>query len=307
MEKDVYSDETLRQYLLGEVSDHEGERIERQYLADKDSFDHLLSVEDDLVDEYLSAELSPEERQQFEQKLLATPKQRERLHQAHIFHESVVSNRTRAKETKPAKTSSWFNIFRFRVPAIAAALALLLLTIGLAWLVVRERQLAATLQQLKSEREAMQQREQELRQKLTDQERMNSELREHLRNAPATEPSKQSPVTPTIATFVLSLTSSRGGSGASSFTLKPNIEIVQLLVPVTNAAYSSYRAELQTAEGTSLYKTANLKLRSNASTVSLTIPSKVFNVRDYVLKISGVGGNGQLEDAGFYSFRIVRD
>jgi hypothetical protein len=303
MEKDVYSDETLRQYLLGEISEDEGDRIERRYLADRNFFDHLLAVEDDLVDEYVGQELGPEERQQFEHKLLATSTQRERLKNARNFHESMRPNRTRAK------TNSWFGIFGYRIPAMAAALTLLLLTIGIGWLLVRERQLNAVVQQMKSDRAAMQQREQELQTKLQEKERQNSELRDQLRNVPPSEPSKQSSLTPTIATFVLSLTSSRGGGEASSFTLKKDIATVQLEVPLANTEYSAYQAELQSADGVSVVKVSNLKLQrtANGNFVRLRISSRVFKGRDYVLKISGVSRNGQREDAGFYSFRIVRN
>jgi hypothetical protein len=303
MDKDVYNDEALKQYLLGEISDNDGDRIERRYLADRDFFDQLLAVEDDLVDEYVGQELSPEERKQFERKLLATPKQREKLQNARNFHESMRSNRTRAK------TNSWFGIFGYRVPAMAAALALLLLTIGIGWLLVRERQLNATLQQMKSERAAVQQREQELQTKLQDNERQNSELRDQLRNVPPAESSKQSTLTPAIATFVLSLNSSRGGGEASSFTLKKDIATIQLEVPLANTEYSAYQSELQSADGTSVLKIPNLKMRrtANGNVVLFRISSRIFKGRDYVLKISGVSSNGQLEDAGFYSFRIVRN
>ena len=75
MEKDLYSDEVLKQYLLGKMSDEERERIERRYLADKEFLDQLLAIEDDLVDEYVRGELSASEREQFERKLGATPDQ----------------------------------------------------------------------------------------------------------------------------------------------------------------------------------------------------------------------------------------
>ena len=302
MNNDVYNDEALKQYLLGEISDDDGDRIERRYLADKDFFAQLLAVEDDLVDEYIGQELSSDERKQFEQKLLATSKQRERLKNARNFHESIRSNRTRAK------TNSWFGIFGYRIPAMAGALTLLLLTISIGWLLVREQQLNAALQQMKSERAEMQQRGQELQTKLQDKERQNSELRDQLRNVAPTEPPQQLPITPTIATFVLSLTSSRGSGGATPFTLKKHVAMVQLEAPLANTEYSSYQAELQTADGGSIVKKPNLKLQrtANGSVVRLQVSSQLFKARDYVLKISGVGSNGQLEDAGFYSFSIVR-
>src|SRR5437773_1918909 len=131
MDKNVYSDTALKQYLLGEISEAERDQIEQQYLANKDSFDQLLAVEDDLVDEYARGELGAREREQFERKLLATPLQREKLRQTRRLLESMRAhtlNATRALKREPAKATSWFSIFGARrMPAFAGAFALLLL------------------------------------------------------------------------------------------------------------------------------------------------------------------------------------
>src|SRR5437773_5424980 len=175
MNKDVQSDAVLKQYLLGEISDEERDQIERRYLANKDFFDQLLAVEDDLVDEYVRGELSVSEREQFERKLLATPGQREKLRQARCLLESIRAHRmeqTRAKKRQPAKATRWISIFGTkRIPAFAGAFVVLLLFIGAVWLFIRERQLNADLQRMQAERSQMQQHQQDLQAKLQDEQR----------------------------------------------------------------------------------------------------------------------------------------
>jgi hypothetical protein len=105
------------------------------------------------------------------------------------------------------------------------------------------------------------------------------------------------------------LTATRGGGQATSFTLKRGIDMVQLQAQITDDEYKSYQAELQSADGASVYALTKLNARKTAkrSAVLLRIPAKLFKGTDYVLRISGVAGNGQLEPTGVYSFRIVRN
>jgi len=51
------NESTLRNYLLGRLSEAEAQQLEEQALADDDLFTELKSVEDDLVDEHARGEL----------------------------------------------------------------------------------------------------------------------------------------------------------------------------------------------------------------------------------------------------------
>jgi len=144
MNSEVYSDETLKKYLLGEISDEERYQIEQRYVADKDFLDQLLAVEDDLVDEYVQGELDATEREQFEQKLLVTPKQRRKVRQAQILLEAIPAHGRPAPHENIARrrssTVSWMGWFGPRwLPAFAGALALLILLVGTAWLFIRRQ------------------------------------------------------------------------------------------------------------------------------------------------------------------------
>jgi len=201
----------------------------------------------------------------------------------------------------------WARTFGKRIPALAAAFAVLLL-IGVAmWLYIRERQSNALLRQLLVERIQMQEREKELEAKLKNEEREHSELLQQLQNPPPTPKPSQETQTPNIATFLLPLISVRGGE-ATSFTVKPEVQTVQLEAVLGNANYSSYQADLESADGAAVYRSkSNLRKTGNRTYLLLKIPASRLKTNDYVLKVSGVGLKGQLEDAGFYSFRIVKN
>ena len=113
-------------------------------------------------------------------------------------------------------------------------------------------------------------------------------------------------IVPTIATFTLAPGLLRGGEG-SGLVLPPGVHIVQLDIQVAGAQYKSYRVEVESADGETIYKQAGLATRSSKSarSIRIRIPSRLLRGRDYVLKISGLAAHGSFEDAGLYSFRIL--
>src|SRR5437867_10404414 len=68
------------QYLLGELrDDEERARFEQRLLADEKLYEELLIAEDELMEAYLSGELSAGDKARFEEPFLASPRRRERV------------------------------------------------------------------------------------------------------------------------------------------------------------------------------------------------------------------------------------
>lgn len=72
-------DQRLKDYLLGSLSEPEQVRLEEEYLANPETQNQLLIVEDELVDAYLQGELSAQERKQLEARFLASPRGNRKL------------------------------------------------------------------------------------------------------------------------------------------------------------------------------------------------------------------------------------
>ena len=80
MIKEPVIDELVaRKFLLGQLSPEEQGQIEELAFEDPDTFAFLESVEEDLVDEFLQDELSPLERQRFNDYFLSFPGRRQNL------------------------------------------------------------------------------------------------------------------------------------------------------------------------------------------------------------------------------------
>ena len=68
----------IREYLLGQLSDEEQQKIEERLMVDDDLFDELEISKGELIEEYCAGELTPPEQDWFEHHYLASPEGRER-------------------------------------------------------------------------------------------------------------------------------------------------------------------------------------------------------------------------------------
>lgn len=73
MEQDARENMELRRYLLRELPVEETLRVEARLFLESEYLEHLHAAEDDLVDEYVYEELSPDEQERFETHFLSDP------------------------------------------------------------------------------------------------------------------------------------------------------------------------------------------------------------------------------------------
>lgn len=117
----------IRLYLLGLFESEPGaERVEERMLTDEDYFEELTVAEDELIDQYLSGALNPDERRAFEQNFLCSPEHEARLNFARTFN-SYVEEAVKAE--RPATDRGLKSFFRHLLAspvraAAATALAL---------------------------------------------------------------------------------------------------------------------------------------------------------------------------------------
>jgi len=88
MNANQISNGMIRGYLLGKLPDGEQRLIDEE-LGEPEFYDRVTVVEDNLIDEYVQNLLSTEDRQMFEQRLMRTARQRERVHMARAFFDGL--------------------------------------------------------------------------------------------------------------------------------------------------------------------------------------------------------------------------
>ena len=67
------SENLTRRYLVGDMSPEEKSRFEEEFFSDSEIFEELLSVENDLVDDYALGRLTDADRMLFERAYLRDP------------------------------------------------------------------------------------------------------------------------------------------------------------------------------------------------------------------------------------------
>jgi anti-sigma factor RsiW len=86
-------DEDLTRYLFGEMAEEEQMELEAHYFADPQRFAELCAWRDDLIDRFVSGELSPSLRLRFEAAIDNAWAMNERIRFAETLQEAIDARR----------------------------------------------------------------------------------------------------------------------------------------------------------------------------------------------------------------------
>jgi hypothetical protein len=332
MGQTLNSEALIIQYLLGELSEAEQLALEEEYFADREKFDRIKAIENDLIEGYVCGKLSPADRERFEKCYLSSPQRREQvqffqtlakavpLEMSPINQSSFVTSNVPAQATERSsapvpieseKAVSWWQAISalFRGPKLAVglsfAMALLILALGGTWLLVEHTRLRERLAQTENERATLRQREQELQRQIEAQREQSDQLAKELESvqqklAELSIPSPRSALATVPFAWTISgvRASDPAGEPPRKLIIPPGAKLVQLKFKLSAARYQSYRVALQTLEGSEVWSRAGLRAhpaRSGAS-VLLEIPAKWFNKGAYVLTLSGSRAPGEFAE-----------
>ena len=279
VKSDQTKQETLRRYLFGQAPLEDSSQVEERLLTDGEFYQELLIVEDELIDLYVSGELSESERDSFETHFLLTPERRQKLRFARSLKKyvsslgkaqpnedtaTVESSAVAAEVTEPPpKKRPVFSFLPWGNPIVSYALAaaILLIVGGASWVVFKNWRTPA--------------------------------------------PHESGKV---LAVVLTSGFTRDEGEGIKRISIPPGTDTVQLQLQIASAdQYQSYRALLQTTEGVEKLKANDLKpTKAGMSVViSLQLAAERLTRGDYYVRLSGLNPRGEYEDVGRYSFRVV--
>jgi len=199
----------------------EEQELEDRYIADDSYFEHLVTIEEELIDAYVAGQLSRDERRDFEQHFLSSPQRRQRIEFARAL---IVKAAEKGAAIPPvvstveqqSRSRTWPAFWRMPqpVPQFLALAALVVLALG-SWSLLQTYQLRNQLAAVHAEEAALQSEGQELRSRLEQQRTLAQQLNESLeqeRNARSgLEQRLQQAAQPlAVASFVLTPGTVRG-------------------------------------------------------------------------------------------------
>ena len=124
--------ESIKSYLLGQLAEADVSQVEARLLTDREFYDELSIVEDDLIDRYLGGTLTDVDRQSFESHFVSSSERQQKVRFARALRKyvSVAADETEA-DGDPVVVSPSPSSFIFRKPLFSyAAAAVILLLAG---------------------------------------------------------------------------------------------------------------------------------------------------------------------------------
>ena len=305
------NDKLAKRYLLGELSEQERAGVEEEYFADDEAFERLSAVEDDLIDAYTLGQLSVTERRHFEQSLLLSSVQRERVRFARTLLHTVsgsdetVSNIAPQKRTASRRVTP-FAFLKGRNPVVSLSVAAMLILAVLAgWILIHNINLTRIEEQQTKVQAPPQ-----------DDKPADANTQEaSQRPKPIVQPQepKEQPIPHTQSSRVLSFALVEGtvrDVGESNRLIIPeDAGAVRLDLTIGHIEHKSYRADLRMTEGKLVWRRSGISVNlptAGKSRLTFQLPANILRNGDYILTISGATKRGVSEVAGEYSFQVVR-
>lgn len=281
----------IRRFLLGELDGGERQRVEELFMVDGGYRENVLTVEGELIEDYLEGSLSEHEGQRFAERFLSLPGQRRKVQVLRAVKKyavlEVASHSPPAAEESPQRKSAWRRLLeslRPREPYVYAAAAALIIAVVLSGLwVIRGRRMVAPptpeeIQRLSVERE----------------------LAELNRRGPA-PPGAQ------VLSLALTPVSVRSAEPSSRVPLRDGAAFVELRLLPAGDEYPLYRATLRKVGGANAYAITELHAESTSDgrAIPVRIRTGLLTRGLYQLTLEGVTADGRREGAGEYTFQAL--
>lgn len=310
------SEQTIRRYLLGELSESEQSALEEKYFTDPQIFNEVLQAESELVDSYVRGQLANNVRERFEQSYMAHPARNERVKFAAALTTRLDQKKEPVTREQLTLAVSWWQrllaLLGGQRPTLrfAVALAILLIMLGGVWVFVESRRRQQSeLARTQAERVAQEERE---------RSRPAQPSPDEAKRAESTPPKIPQPTpTPTVdsaprsVTLALIVGGVRGGDNnprIPTLVIPPDTTQARLLLNLKESNYPSYRASLQTITGVEIFNQTNIKPGSKKTGASFvfTVPAHKLASGDYVLTLRGVNPDGEVDDLSKSLFRVEK-
>ena len=108
------AEDKLRSYLLGELTENEQDDLEKRLLADPELFETLQMIEEELVDDYVMGSLSESDRTRLESGLLTSAQQQRKVQLIGLLHlKANASTSTGERSTnRLSRLNQYFGLYR---------------------------------------------------------------------------------------------------------------------------------------------------------------------------------------------------
>jgi hypothetical protein len=277
-------DDALRKYLLGDISHEEQERIEQRLLTDEEFSEELSMTRTEMVDDYVAGNLSSKEKEEFEKHFLSTPEHVQMIEIGRALGKRLEDLSRDSAITSSSALRPYYVRHRNAIISLTAC-AILVVAAYVVWELVKHRQPNNWANEAQKQRAILE-----------------NELVKLNRPANASAQTTFAVVSLNLKPILV-----RDTGENRSVVIPKNPSIVRLRLELPVDKHQSYRASLQTDEGVDLGAIDGLREATvnNGKVVVLDLPSWLMRAGSYQIKLTGVPTSGQSEDITQYPFEIT--
>lgn len=335
-------DELAAKFLLGKLTEEEQTRIEEDFFKDNPSFENILIAENELIDAYVTGNLSLNDRARFEERLLLNPQQKQRVEFAKTLIGYASISSLSSKDSSSSATKPTFltliSQFFFAKPMLSVSFAAfaLFFFVGAIWWTANNNlsrspnmgelaktqtpdkvEIQETLSEAKNENRQLENKVNTQIEAVNNNDSASLNLTKTKRNQflpknqthPKDQNATQKKSATIISTVILSLgATTRGSENAAAVEIPAKANLVNLHLKFDEGDFRSYYAVLETVEGQQLWSGKVFKSRKgrNEKSAILTVPARFLKKGDYILTLKGLNKNGIYESVADYSFNVAR-
>jgi hypothetical protein len=302
-----FSDDAIRRFFFGRLSQAEQTALEERLFTDDALEARVRLAEFDLADDYALERLNAADRKAFEEKFLLSAERKRKLKVSSALRDRFASAPTVATTAKGAKASTVESLrlllgFNQRAWRFAFGVAILAVLVGMVWLLVKAPRIKEGIKAGIFNRRAPGPAPSSPR--MAEHSNNSSSLPDH-RITPLTMPPHQPTASPAIVSVDLFSNASRERDTIRLIDLpKGEADIVRLQLALKLNQTGSYRADLLTVEGQSIFSSQSLQpTDADAGKVELDVPAALLKPGDYRVSLRRADDGSKKTLASYY-FRV---
>ena len=285
----AFSDETIRRFLLGALSETEQARFEQSLFTDGELSERVRLAELELSDDFAAGRLSRPERDRFGAGFLLTDDRQRQVKVSGALQERLsYSSPVRVHESHLARVVSVFDLRRHAWKYAFAALILMLM-LGAALLLKKERR---EITKNHDSTPAMPK----------PTATVNPQLGHHGHNSNAPLHPEESPTLPLHEGLTPSVVLNSNTPFEAAPVIKTSGDIVTIELRLDQPLADSYDVKVMTIAGEAVFITAGVK-RTEAETIGFNVPASAIETGDFQIALRRVDGESK-PSAGVYYFRV---
>jgi len=311
-------DQTLRKYLLGDMSVEEQEALEFWLMSEEEAYDLLVAAEDDLIDDSLKGRLNKDEGKRFNQHFLAAPERQRKLQFGRSFQRFIkartkgvsVTAGSPAEVKRPSVWSTILDSFRYR-PQVGYALSVLVVAaaVGGVWSAFRAVRLERELRSATERVTTAERDRDQIKRQLSETQALTEKLQVQLQASQQTVGGgKSASTSPTLLAINLLPGISRSSTDTPKITVTASSRFAQLNLILLDDSYESYRATLLDSGGKELLTKDRMAATAsgNGKAIVLTVPAELLSSGEYTVSLAGISDSRTPENINSFYFRAFR-